>query len=276
MIPKVKYSLFCFLFLAVSFIANAQVNVNTGGTPTNYGTLTAAFTAINNGTHTGSIAITLTANHTLTATASLNASGSGSANYSSITIGPNTNVVVSCSLANRMIILNGADNVTINGFNSSGRSLTFTNTHISGNANFYFTNSACNNTITNCTITSRTANEGTITFTGASQNNNGNTISYCKIGGLSVATSAGQFRGVYAQNSGVYNDCSNNIKILNNEIFDYNRLPSGRSAAIEIGNGHRNWEINNNKVYLTDSVTVSTSHSPIFINRSNTTVGNLK
>jgi hypothetical protein len=133
------YGLICLLFVMVSFVANAQVVVSTGGPPTNYATLTAAFTAINNGTHTGAITITLTASHTLTAAAILNASGTGSANYSSINISPNTNVTISSSLSNvQAIRLSGADNVTIDGLNSSGRSLSITNSGTGSSSTIYF------------------------------------------------------------------------------------------------------------------------------------------
>jgi hypothetical protein len=67
------------VLLFASFINTAisQVSVSTGGAPTNYTTLRAAFTAINSGTHTGSILISITANTTETSQAVLNASDSG-------------------------------------------------------------------------------------------------------------------------------------------------------------------------------------------------------
>ena len=76
-----------FLFALVSgamfFVqqARAQVDVTaSGGTlSASYTTLNLAFSAINAGTHSGTIAIGISANTTETLSAVLNASGSGSA-----------------------------------------------------------------------------------------------------------------------------------------------------------------------------------------------------
>lgn len=106
-----------FLFFGLS--AYSQVQIGT----TNYTTLKAAFDAINNGTHTGNINIAITGNTTETATAVLNASGTGNANYTSITIYPTGTRTISGNLANAIIQLHGADNVTIDGrANQSGSS----------------------------------------------------------------------------------------------------------------------------------------------------------
>jgi hypothetical protein len=83
-----RLALLCF-FVMFSFIsANAQVDLTaSGGTPTgSFTTLKGAFDAINAGTHTGTITISITGNTTETASAVLNASGSGSASYTSIGI----------------------------------------------------------------------------------------------------------------------------------------------------------------------------------------------
>ena len=64
---------------------------SSGGTvvPTGYASLTAAFAAINAGTHTGTIDIEVCGNSGEgTGTAVLNASGSGSASYTAITLKP--------------------------------------------------------------------------------------------------------------------------------------------------------------------------------------------
>src|SRR5207249_537090 len=56
---------------------------------------------------------------------------------------------------NPLIDLNGADNVTINGANAGGNSLTISNTTIgatAGTSTIRFINDATNNTVTNCTI----------------------------------------------------------------------------------------------------------------------------
>lgn len=111
----------------------AQVDVTaSGGTATaSYPTLKGAFDAINAGTHTNVIQISITGTVTETATASLNASGSGSASYTGVTINPVGNAVVTGNLALPLVDLNGADNVVIDGLNTGGNSLTISNTNTS-------------------------------------------------------------------------------------------------------------------------------------------------
>src|SRR5438094_5606558 len=67
---------------SASFAQNVTVNPGAGS----YATLQAAFAAINAGTHTGAVSVTIVNNTTETGTAVLNASGSGSASYTSISI----------------------------------------------------------------------------------------------------------------------------------------------------------------------------------------------
>ncbi len=112
-----SYFLLTVLLLAL-FINTAisQVSVSTGGAPTSYTTLRAAFTAINSGTHTGSILISITATTTETSQAVLNASGSGAANYTRLVIKPTSpSVTISGNFTGAIVRLNGADRVTIDG-----------------------------------------------------------------------------------------------------------------------------------------------------------------
>lgn len=109
----------------LSFTANkvfAQVSLTaSGGTASaTYTTLNSAFAAINAGTHTGIIAITITANTNEPATpVPLLASGTAGSSYTAITIMPSGDVSINSDAApvtNRGIIeLAGADNVTIDG-----------------------------------------------------------------------------------------------------------------------------------------------------------------
>ncbi|MCX6210020.1 MAG: hypothetical protein NTZ59_11150 [Bacteroidetes bacterium] len=92
---RLSHWLVCLFIMAFSFNAHSQMSVTaTGGTtgPTSYSTLKAAFDAINAGTHTGGITISVTGNSTETAQAALNS---------------------------RLV---GADNVTIDGSNATGGS----------------------------------------------------------------------------------------------------------------------------------------------------------
>jgi hypothetical protein len=110
----------------------------TSGTtgPTNYTTLGAAFTAINAGTHTGAIDVSICASVSEGATpATLNSSGAGSASYTSVNVhpsGPGITVSGSPVTGFGVIQLNGADNVTIDGDDPStpgiARSMTVSNT----------------------------------------------------------------------------------------------------------------------------------------------------
>lgn len=150
-----------------SLTSVAQVSVTaTGGTlgPTLYTNFTTAFTAINSGTHTGSITVQVTASFSESSTAVLNASGSGSASYTSVLIKPAASVspVITGTADNSASIkLNGADNVTIDGSNNgtTSRDMTFQNSNSSGSGtacNIWLasngTDGATNNVIKNCKV----------------------------------------------------------------------------------------------------------------------------
>ncbi|MFP9113927.1 fibronectin type III domain-containing protein, partial [Flavobacterium sp. RHBU_3] len=108
------------LFGLLPAVAQVSVTATGGTTSQTYATVNAAFTAINAGTHTGAITITVTANTTEPATAvQLLKSGSPSS-YTSILIKPGSSGIVINSAAtptnNRGILeFVGADNVTIDG-----------------------------------------------------------------------------------------------------------------------------------------------------------------
>jgi hypothetical protein len=113
------------LLIAGGISAQAQITLTaTAGTPTgSFSTVSDAFTAINVGTHQGTIAISVNNNTTEPASpVALNASGQGTASYSAITIRPTATVTISgaATSARGVIELNGADNVTINGDISGG------------------------------------------------------------------------------------------------------------------------------------------------------------
>lgn len=176
-----KVSAICFRWLiTLVFVAVCGFNSNaaneysltaTGGTlSATYSTLGAAFTAINAGTHTGTITISITANPATTegaTPATLNSSGAGSANYASVTIFPAVDgVTISGAPASGfgVIQLNGADNVIIDGDNpntsGTNRNLTLTNTAAAATtytsvyriALSTLITSANSNTIKNCII----------------------------------------------------------------------------------------------------------------------------
>jgi len=152
------------LFVCFSFYANAQnVNVtSTGGLDSaTYPTLGAVIIAINSGTHTGDITITILNNFVEPTTICLNASGTGSANYTSIIIEPGPGSAPICITTNDTATFQfcGADNVTIDG--GPLKRLCFINTSkLSNSAGIQFSHAisptdtvgARNNTIMNCQI----------------------------------------------------------------------------------------------------------------------------
>jgi hypothetical protein len=238
---------------------------STGGVvvPTAYATLGAAFAAINAGTHTGTITIDVVADTAEgTTSAVLNASGVGSASYTSITISPcggGARTISGATTAGSPLIdLNGADNVTIDGLNTGGNSLTISNTSAAATANtstIRFIGGATNNLVTRSSIqgsfngTVATAG-GTIYFstdTVALTGNDNNTISICNIGpaGANLPSKAifasGTTTTLANENSG--------ILINNNNIFDFFR--DVNASGVHILSGNDNWTISNNRIYQT-------------------------
>ena len=144
------------------FIAHlsAQTTVqitSTGGTGASgisYTSLALAFTAINNGVHTGTVSVNIVGNSAEISSAVLNSSGSGSANYTAVNIQPSGGAArtISCNIAGALIDLNGADNVTIDGLNTGGNSLIMDNQSRSGASTIRVKGDAGNVTIKRCTV----------------------------------------------------------------------------------------------------------------------------
>ncbi|MBX7055377.1 MAG: immune inhibitor A, partial [Pyrinomonadaceae bacterium] len=241
-----------------------------GTTPTAYPTLGAAFSAINAGAHTGAITIDVCGNtDETTVSAVLNASGSGAASYTSITMSPVGGAARTITGApaggTPMIDLNGADNVTINGLNTGGNSLTISNTTVSatsGTSTIRFQADATGNTITNTSILgsstmSTTTNGGNIWFgAGAiSTGNDNNIISNNNIGpaGTNLPTKL-----IYGNGSttttAVYNS---GIQITGNNLFDYFNA-AAQSNAVYLAGGNTGWTISNNRIYQTATRTQTT------------------
>ena len=89
--------------------------------------------------------------------ATLNASGSGSASYTSVAMLPSgaRTVTGAITAGTPLINLNGAKNVSINGENMGGNSLTISNTTASataGTSTIRLINGAQSDVITNCTV----------------------------------------------------------------------------------------------------------------------------
>jgi hypothetical protein len=258
-----------------------------GTTPTAYATLGAAFAAINAGTHTGAITIDVCGDTSEgTATALLSASG-GTSSYTSIVISPAGGAARTISGATTagapMIDFNGADNVTIDGLNTGGNSLTISNTTVSatsGTSTIRFIGGATSNTITNSNIqgsgTMSVATNGATIFFSTDGNtangNDNNTISSNNIGpaGANLPTKAilgnGSTTTTAIGNSGIVID--------NNNIFDYFGA-AVTSSGIATNGGCNNWTITNNRLYQTGTRTWTTgsSHVGIDIRPSTATSG---
>lgn len=261
---------------------NVTVNPGAGSYPT----LKAAFDAINAGTHTGAITVSIVGNTDETTTSAvLNASGSGAASYSSILITPvGARTITGATTAGSPLIdLSGADNVTIDGLNASGNSLTIANTTVSatsGTATIRFIGGATNNTITNANIqgsgTMSVATNGAVIFFSTdavtTSGNDNNTISNNNIGpaGSNLPTKAilgnGSTSTTAIGNSG-------NV-ITNNNIFDYFGA-AVTSSGVATNGGCNAWTITNNRFYQTGTRTWTTGaiHRAIDINNNTATSG---
>jgi trimeric autotransporter adhesin len=256
-----------------------------GSTPTAYATLGAAFTAINAGTHTGAITIDVCGDTTEAAIASLSASGAGSASYTAITISPAGGAArtITGNLASELIILNGADNVTIDGLNTGGNSLTIQNTSTastSGTSTIKFIADATANTVTNSSIlgsatiaVSTGTNGGNIWFAAGAitTGSDNNVISNNNIGPAGANLPSRLIWG----NGSTTNAAVNNsgIQITNNNLFDFFNA-TAQSRAVDVAAGNTDWTISNNRIYQTAPRVWTTGAEMRGISISNSASGN--
>jgi len=230
---------------------------NTG--PTSYPTLQLAFAAIDTGVHQGAINVAIVGDTTETASAVLNASG-GRANYTSISAQPSGGAARTVSGAmvegRPLIDLNGATNVTIDGLNIGGNSLTITNTTASataGTSTIRFINGAQNNIVTRCAVLGSSISAigiagGNVLFsTTTGVGNNNNTISFCNLGpaGTNLPTKALMSLGTAA------NPNTSNL-IDSNNIFDFFNTTVSVSG-ISVQDNSDNWSISNNRIFQTEA-----------------------
>ncbi|MEO7309751.1 MAG: T9SS type A sorting domain-containing protein [Chitinophagaceae bacterium] len=249
-----------------SYTVNAGANPVTvnasGGTPTaDYGDLKGAFDAINAGTHTGTITVLINANTTEVATAALNASGTGAASYTVVTVNPaggGARTVSGALTGLPLLDLNGADNVTINGLNTGGNSLTLSNTSSGSSSTIRFNNDATGNTVTKCTILGSGTNFAPVYFgaTAITTGNDNNTISNCDITAAGVTQPQ---NGIYSAGLSAAIDNSGNI-ISNNNIFDYYNTGLA-TAGMNINSNNSGWTITGNKLYQTATRTYSSANT---------------
>ncbi len=243
----------------------AGTNPNAGG---------GVFAALNSVAQTGA-AITISITADVTTEAGANSLNAGA--WTSILITPSGARTISGATAagTPLINLNGADNVTIDGLNSGGNSLTISNTGTgttTGTSTIRFIADATNNTITNCTILGSSASTlatvaGTIVFsTGTTTGNDNNTISNNNIGpaGANLPSKAIMASGT---SSSIEND---NVTISGNNIYDF-FLAGSSLSGINILTGNEGWSISNNRFYQTATRTFSGSglrYAAITLNNS--------
>jgi hypothetical protein len=150
---RVLLPLLLFFTTIASF---AQVTV-TGALVGNgtYATLGAAFTAINGGAQTSA---TINVSITSDPVEGIRSDTLNAGTWTSLTITPSgaRTIAASTTAGRSLIYLNGADNVTINGLNTGGNSLTISNTTASataGTSTIRFINDASNNNHISTTLT---------------------------------------------------------------------------------------------------------------------------
>ncbi len=255
--------LICFVAALVLFTngANAQINVTPNSV--NYTTLKAAFNAINTGTHTGAITISITGSTTETDSCVMNESGVGAAVYSSITMSPTGGAArtIQGNINGNFIVFNGADNFTINGLNSGGNSLTISNSNAGLLATtLRFFDDASGNTVTNCAIKGSSISNlvGTIQFQrGTTTGNDNNTISTCDIGPEGAAL---PFCSVYSAgaSAAIVND---NNTITGCNIFDFFSAATISYGIQLTSTGNSSWMFTNNKFYQTGSRTYTAANT---------------
>lgn len=254
----------------------AQIEVTaTAGTPgpTNYGDLRSAFAAVNAGTHQGAVTIEITASPAVdNNTAVLNASGSGSANYASVLVRPAGSVgartIMGSVAGGPLVDLNGADNVTIDGREGDGYTLTFSNQSTSssaGTSTLRFVNDATANVVQECLLLGRSTGtvatlSGTVLFGTGTSGNDDNTIADCTIANDGTGTtdlvskavmSVGATGSLAAHNSG--NTISGCL------VHDF--FLAGGSRGVLLGAGNHDWSIVGNRFYQTAPRTTATAGS---------------
>jgi len=261
------------LLLAVTWSAGAQT-IKTVGTGGDYGTLKAAFDAINAGTITGDIELQIVSSTTETATATLYQSGytggGGTSSYSSVKVYPTSNgISISGDLAAPLIDLNGADNLTIDGrVNATGSTKSleisnYNNSNTSGTSTIRFINDATFNNIRFCVLrgAETDVSSGVVFFsTKVSVGNNNNTIQY-----NDITSCSDDLRPV----NSLFSSQSKNTLIDNNNFYDFLNK-SIASTGISFLNTTSTSTISNNRFFETTifSPTASVNYKIININPS--------
>jgi hypothetical protein len=259
---KLYFLLISVMICSSSLHAQVIVTASGGLQIWNYQNLGRAFTAINNGTHTGVINILLIASTVETATARLNAAGS----FTSLRIRPLVVCSVTGNLPEALIDFNGATHVTIDGRISNQdtlRSLTISNRYNNDSlrsSTIQFLNGASNNIIRYCNIegSARTPLSANILIaeTNNTRGNSNNVIDHNDIRPANGQANANaiQARPV-SSNTTVTND---NNTFSYNLIHDYSHsvLVTQSCLGIYLSENETSATIIGNSFYQTDTVRI--------------------
>jgi hypothetical protein len=251
---------FYLFLLIVVFCSLGQAQVQIGSS--SYPTLKAAFDAINTGTQTGNIAISITGDTTESSSAILYQSGYADgighhSSYSSIIITPSGSVqrTILFTANNAALLLQRASNVTIDGLNR----LTIANAQPQATTIDLYSG-ASGNTITNCKVLGSGA-IAVVHINGYSFGCNNNTISNCEIGPYDGNLPTNCI-WAYAENT-----VQSGLVISGNTIHDYNSQTVG-SNGIMMDGAQTIFTIQNNRFYQS-APRASLNNSAIYINTSN-------
>jgi len=272
-----------FLKIAIAMLfcvpnINANVTKTIGATGADFTTLKLAFDAINSnagGIYTGIITLQVIDNTTETTTATLNSS----TNWTSLNIYPTVSRKSICSnISSALILLNGADNVIIDGrlHSTAGDvigtncDLTITNmggTNLTTAATIKFDAGAINNFVGYCEIkgSSTSLNQATIYF--GSNGNSNNTI--CN----NLITNADNAKRPQISILSTGTTTSNNNNQIKDNKFENCLSGIGNSYVINLGTLNSNWIISGNSFYETTKLIPTAGNSYTFISITNSTTG---
>jgi hypothetical protein len=255
-----KKVLFAILLLSGGLGVAAQVSVTaTTGTvgPTAYTTLKAAFDAVNAGTHSGNVTVTVSGNTTETGTATLN-----SGPYSTLTLNATAASVITGNIGGPLIDFVGAGDVFFNGNNN----LQLVNTN-SGGPVLHFVNDAGPIKIRNTKLKGAYSGvDGTGAITGgivlfdvgSSAGNNDNLITGCDLDGGSTAIC-----GVFSKGDATTSLTENFAdSIVNCTIHDVINPAVAASTAIFLSAGNDKWVLSGNSIYNTVPVVTAVQFPP--------------
>jgi hypothetical protein len=249
----------------VQQILSGIYTVGSGGNFSNLTNSGGAFDILNASAIGGNITLSVISDLTESGTVALSAlSYVPSNSVYSITVVPNNSTAktISGNAASGLIRLNGARNVTFNGYVGTAGKLVFRNTSTAAPV-FSFTNDAIYNTLSEITIegASTDANSGLVFF-GTSTGtigNSFNSINGCLVRDLS--TTSGIPANLIVSNGSVSPSNARNTIQLNS-------LKNYTSNAINLINAGPAWVVRGNNVFYDQATSATSSQNGIVVNSS--------